>query len=80
MGNGYKGLEPRNRNGCLIAAIAGLFAFIFLDLGRIFGDPAPGTEDAWWRQVPFLVPTLIAVTITFLCVRFISGRKDSDDS
>jgi len=64
----------------LLTAIAGLIAFVFLDFARVFGDPAPGTEDAWWREVPFFVPTLITATTTFLVARFVSKRSKSDGS
>ena len=78
MSDGYRGLGPKDRQGCLQTAIAGLFALVFLDFGRLFGDPAPGTEDAWWRDVPFFVPTFIVTITTFLIARFVSNRGKSD--
>ncbi len=41
MNDGYNGLGSADRNGCLLAALAGVVAFI-IDGGRFFGDPAPG--------------------------------------
>lgn len=78
MSDGYQGLRAKDRIGCLLTAIAGLLAFVFLDFGRVFGDPAPGTEDAWWREVPFFVPTLIVAATTFLVVRLVSKHGKSD--
>lgn len=78
MNDGYQGLGTKDRNGCLLTAVTGLIAFVFLDFGRIFGDPVPGTEHAWWRDVPFFVPTLIVATTTFLVVRFVGKRSRSD--
>ena len=80
MSDGYQGLVSEDRNGCLLAAIAGLLAFVFLDVARVFGDPAPGTEDAWWREVPFFIPTLIVAVTTFLVARLVSKRSKSDGS
>lgn len=74
MSTGYQGLGPEDRGGCIIAAIVGLVA-LFFDLGRIIGDPAPGTEDLWWRHVPYLLPTLAIVMITFFVTRALIRRK-----
>ena len=80
MSDGYQGLGTKDRNGCLLTAIAGLLAFVLLDFARVFGDPAPGTEDAWWREVPFFVPTLIVTITTFLVARLVRKRGKSDGS
>ena len=52
---------------------------MFFDFGRFFGDPDPGTEDLWWRHVPFFVPTLVIVTVTFLIGRALIQKNKSDD-
>lgn len=75
MNDGYNGLGNGDRKGCLLAALAGVVVFI-IDCARFFGDPAPGTEGLWWRQIPFLLPTIIAVFATFVAVRAISGRDE----
>jgi len=80
MSDGYQGLGSEERNGCLAAAIAGIVTFVILDLGRVLGDPAPGTEDAWWRHIPFFVPTLIVVSVTFFIVRALSKPDKPDGS
>mgnify|MGYP001175506828 CR=1 FL=1 len=78
MSDGYQGLGPDDRGGCIVAAIVGLIA-LFFDLGRIFGDPAPGTEDLWWRHIPVLLPTGLIVTITFFVSRAMFRNQKSDD-
>ena len=78
MNDGYQGLGPENRGGCLIAAVFGIVA-LFFDLGRIMGDPAPGTENLWWRHIPLLLPTLAVVAITFFVSRALLRRNQSDD-
>lgn len=75
MDDGYNGLGSGDRKGCLFAALAGIVALI-IDCARFFGDPAPGTEDLWWRHIPFLLPTIIVVFATFMAVRAISRRAD----
>ena len=75
MNDGYNGLRSGDRKGCLLAALAGVAAFI-IDCARFFGDPAPGTEDLWWRHIPFLVPTIVVVFTTFTAVRAVSGRAE----
>ena len=75
MEHRYQGLDPRNRRGCLFATIVGVVTLI-LDLGRVIGDPAPGTEDLWWRQIPVLVPTLVLVAASFLIGRQLKGPND----
>lgn len=74
MNDGYTGLGSGDRKGCLLAALAGVVTLI-IDYARFFGDPAPGTEDLWWRHIPFLLPTIVIVLATFMAVRAI-GRKD----
>ena len=78
MSDGYQGVGPENRGGCLIAAVVGVVA-LFFDLGRIMGDPAPGTENLWWRHIPILLPTLAVVAITFFVSRALIRRSQSDD-
>ena len=78
MNDGHQGLGPKNRAGCLVTAATGVLALI-LDLGRFFGDPAPGTEDLWWRHTPALVPTLVIVTATFFISRALISDNQSDD-
>jgi hypothetical protein len=78
MSDGYESLGRDTRGGCMFAAAAGFVALI-LDFSRFFGDPVPGAEDLWWRNIPFFVPTLIVVAITFLGVRAIIKRSNSDD-
>lgn len=78
VSDGYQGLGRENRGGCLVAAIVGLIA-LFFDLGRFFGDPAPGTEDLWWRHIPVLLPTALIVTITFFVSRAMIRKHKSDD-
>ncbi|MBB4619929.1 hypothetical protein [Sphingomonas abaci] len=75
MNKGYNGLGSGDRNGCLFAALAGVVALI-IDCARLFGDPAPGTESLWWRQIPFLLPTIVVVFATFMAVRAINGRDE----
>ncbi len=75
MNDGYNGLSNADRNGCLLAALAGFVVFI-IDCARFFGDPAPGTEALGWRQIPFFVPTIIAIVATFMAVRAVSGRGE----
>jgi hypothetical protein len=79
MNNGYSGLDYDTRGGCIFAAIAGVLALV-VDCARFFGDPAPGTEDLWWRQVPFLLPTFIVTAATFLLVRTVARRLKGDGS
>ena len=79
MDDGYQGLDKDLRGGCLAAAAAGLLALV-VDFGRFFGDPAPGTESFWWRQIPVFVPTLVITISTFLIVRALKRRHISDDS
>ena len=79
MGNGYEGLGPDERGGCLAAVVAGLLASI-VDFGRVIGDPAPGTEDLWWRHIPVFVPTSIVVVVTFFIVRALIRWKRSRGS
>lgn len=74
MKDGYQGLDSRNRFGCLSAGIIGLFV-LFIDLGRFFGDPAPGTEDLWWRHVPPFIPTIVTVVLIFLITRIVIRRN-----
>lgn len=53
---------------------------MFLDLGRLIGDPEPGTEDLWWRHVPLLMPTLVTVTAAFFISRaLIRDRSGNGD-
>jgi len=78
MRDGYQGLEPENRGGCIIAAIAGIIA-LFFDLSRVIGDPAPGTENLWWRYIPLLLPTFAIVPVTFFISRALIRRSRSDD-
>jgi hypothetical protein len=78
MSDGYQGLGRENRGGCIAAAIVGPIALL-LDLGRSFGDPAPGTEDLWWRYIPALLPTALIVTVTFFVVRAMIRTQKSDD-
>ena len=75
MSDRYNGLGSGDRKGCLFAAIAGVVALI-IDCARFLGDPAPGTEDLWWRHIPFLLPTITVVIATFLAVRAIGGRDE----
>ncbi|MDO7834956.1 hypothetical protein Q4610_07830 [Sphingobium sp. HBC34] len=70
MGDGYDGLGSKNRSGCLTAAVVGCLA-LFFDLGRFMGDPAPGTENWWWRSIPVFVPTLAIAAATFVVCRFV---------
>jgi len=79
MDDGYQGLGRDTRYGSLVASAVGLVA-LFFDMGRIIGDPTPGTEDLWWRQIPVFVLTLVAVFSTFLLVRGLIRRKGPDDS
>jgi hypothetical protein len=73
MGDGYNGLEDADRKGCLLAALAGVISFV-IDCIRLLGDPAPGTEDRWWRHIPFLLPTFVVVLVAFMTVRAIGRR------
>ena len=78
MSDGYDGLGAKNRSGCLIAAAAGCLV-LFFDLGRFMGDPAPGTENWWWRSMPVFVPTLIVTIMAFTIFRVVMqycSRKD----
>jgi hypothetical protein len=79
MGDRYQGLGRETRGGCLVAAVVGLIALLF-DVGRVIGDPAPGTEDLWWRQIPVFVPTFVVVVATFLGVRALIKRNKPDGS
>ena len=76
MKDGYRG-DPNNRMGCLAGAVVGVVA-LFFDFGRNFGDPAPGTEELWWRLIPFPLPTLVFVAAAFLLARFMFRRNRSD--
>lgn len=78
MDDGYQGPAPEDRGGCLIAAVVGMITLLF-DVGRIMGDPAPGTEDLWWRQIPMFAPTLVIVTATFFLSRALILKGRSDD-
>jgi hypothetical protein len=73
MNDGYDGLGSGDRKGCLLAALAGVLTLI-IDCARFFGDPVPGTEDLWWRHIPFLLPTIIVAVATFMAVRAVGGR------
>ena len=75
MDEGYQGIDKANRIGCLASLAPALLAFVFLDLGRVLGDPAPGTEGAWWREVPFLAPTASIAVATYFIVRFWISRR-----
>ena len=76
MSDGYRG-DPKNRVGCLAGTMAGVVA-LFFDFGRFFGDPAPGTEDLWWRHIPFPIPTSVFVTAAFLLARVIARGNRTD--
>lgn len=78
MSDRYKGLAKEDRGGCFSSAVVGLVV-LFFDFGRVIGDPAPGTEDLWWRRIPFLLPTLVAVVLTFIAVRYVLRSKRHDD-
>ena len=75
MNDGYNGLSSGDRNGCLLAALAGVVALI-IDCARFYGDPTPGTESLWWRHIAFLLPTIVVVFATFMAVRAIGGRDE----
>lgn len=75
MDDGYNGLGSGDRKGCLLTALVGVVAFM-IDCARFIGDPAPGTENLWWRHIPFLLPTIIVVGATFMAVRAISGPDE----
>lgn len=75
MSDGYSGLGSGDRKGCLFGAIAGAVALV-IDCVRFLGDPALGTEDLWWRHIPFFVPTIVVVLPTFMAVRGIHGPED----
>lgn len=77
MSDSYQGLEPENRGGCLIAAIFGIVT-LFFDLGRVMGNPAPGTENLWWRHIPPLLPTLGVIALTFFISRALIRGSQSD--
>ena len=79
MDDGYRGLDRKNRAGCLIAGGVGLL-MLFFDLGRFVGDPAPGTEDLWWRHVPVLIPTFALVAAAFFITRALTRPDRSDDN
>ncbi|KQN91660.1 hypothetical protein ASE90_02375 [Sphingomonas sp. Leaf67] len=74
MSDGYNGLGDHDKKGCILAALTGVVALI-VDFGRFMGDPVPGTENSWWRYIPFTMSTIVVVIATFAVVRAISGRK-----
>jgi hypothetical protein len=68
----YRGLEPENRGGCLIAGLVGLVA-LFFELLSLLGDPAPGEDDVW-RHIPIFLPTLMAAALAFFVGRALIRR------
>jgi amino acid permease len=78
MNDRYEGLGQKNRAGCLTAGAVGILVLVF-DLGRFFGDPAPGTEDLWWRHIPVLIPTFVIVAATFFITKALIRSGKSDD-
>lgn len=73
MSEGYQGLPPEDRLGCISAAVVGL-PVLLLDLGRVMGDAGPERNELIDR-IPIFLPTVFAVAVVFIIVRTIARRR-----